>query len=150
MLGESPAKSLQLDSFSEELYSDDLAGQSIEALIPDYGILDQITYKYPVSDAYFAYASRDCIRKCTFCGVPKLEGDQRDTKSLTALVKGIDELYGERKDLTQMDNNVVASPRFQEELAALEQLTDAAKTSLIEAERRLLDKMSLDYAPEVV
>lgn len=122
LLGEAPAKSLQLDSFSEELYSDDFTGSAIEDLVPDYSILDQIDYKYPVSDAYFAYASRGCIRKCTFCGVPKLEGDQRDTESLTALVKSIDQLYGEKKDLTLMDNNVVASPTFRELIAEIRDL----------------------------
>jgi hypothetical protein len=122
LLGEAPATSLQLDSFSEELYSDDLTGTPIEDLIPDYGILEQISYQYPVSDAYFAYASRGCIRKCTFCGVPKLEGDQRDTESLTGVVRGIEELYGPKKDLTLMDNNVVASPRFGELIAEIRDL----------------------------
>jgi len=78
LLKEAPAVSLQLDAFQEELYSDDTSGAPIEGLIPNYSILDQITYKYPVHDAYFAYASRGCVRKCSFCGVPKLEGDQYD------------------------------------------------------------------------
>ncbi len=112
LLGEAPAISLQLDDFSEELYSDDRSGAPIEDLTPDYGILDQITYQYPVTDAYFAYASRGCIRKCSFCGVPKLEGPQRDIAPITALVRNIDELYGAKKDLILMDNNVVAAPRF--------------------------------------
>src|SRR5262249_45928759 len=93
LLDRAPAISLQLDEFSEELYADDVIGTAIEDLIPDYGILDQVSYKYPVYDAYFAYASRGCIRKCTFCGVPKLEGDQRDTDSLAAIVNTIDTLY---------------------------------------------------------
>ena len=84
LLSAPPSVSLQLDDFSEELYSDDHAGRAIEDLIPDYSILDQIPYKYPVRDAYFTYASRGCIRKCSFCGVPKLEGDQRDTESIAA------------------------------------------------------------------
>src|SRR3546814_11062181 len=72
----------------------------IEDLIPDYAILDQIEYVYPVKDAYFAYASRGCIRKCHFCGVPKLEGAQRDAASLTHYVNGIRERHGEKRDLT--------------------------------------------------
>ena len=110
----SPSKALQLDEYSEELYSDDHNGQAIEDLIPDYSILDQIEYKYPVRDAYFAYASRGCIRKCTFCGVPKLEGGQRDAESITSVVRNIEARYGPKKDLILMDNNVVASPRFHE------------------------------------
>ena len=122
LLTEPPAVSLQLDDYSEELYSEDRHGPAIEDLTPDYSILEQIDYKYPVRDAYFAYASRGCIRKCSFCGVPKLEGAQRDTESLTAVVRGIDELYGVKKDLVLMDNNVVASPRFRELIAEIRDL----------------------------
>src|SRR6266571_7394300 len=122
LLDKSPAESLQLDDFAGELYADDRLGRPIEDLIPDYGILSQIEYRYPVHDAYFTYASRGCIRKCSFCGVPKLEGDQRDTESISAVVKGIEELYGPKKDLILMDNNVVASPRFKEIVAEIRDL----------------------------
>lgn len=122
LLDQAPAVSLKLDSFSEELYSDDLTGGAIEDLIPDYSILDQVSYRYPVHDAYFVYASRGCIRTCSFCGVPKLEGKQRDTDSITAIVRGIDELYGPKKDLVLMDNNIVASPRFHEIVAEIRDL----------------------------
>ncbi len=122
LLSEPPAVALQLDDFAEELYSDDIFGIPIEDLIPDYSILDQIAYRYPVSDAYFAYASRGCIRKCSFCGVPKLEGDQRDAPPLSRLVRGVEELYGPKKDLTLMDNNIVAAPRFKEIIAEIRDL----------------------------
>ncbi|MBY2941834.1 radical SAM protein [Rhizobium laguerreae] len=122
LLSDAPAVSLQLDEFAEELYSDDTSGRPIEDLVPDYGILSQIDYRYPVRDAYFAYTSRGCIRKCHFCGVPKLEGMQRDTESLTDLVRSIDEHYGPKKDLILMDNNVVASPRFKEIIAEIRDL----------------------------
>ena len=114
LLTQAPAQALQLDSFSGELYSDDIDGPSIEDEIPDYSILDQIDYKYPVRDGYFVYASRGCIRTCGFCGVPKLEGPQRDTKSLSGIVREIERRHGPKKDLILMDNNVVASPRFSE------------------------------------
>lgn len=122
LLTGAPSKALKLDEYSEELYSDDHKGPAIEDLIPDYSILDQIEYQYPVRDAYFAYASRGCIRKCTFCGVPKLEGDQRDTESITSLVRNIEARYGPKKDLILMDNNVVASPRFREIIAEIRDL----------------------------
>jgi hypothetical protein len=122
LLGQPPAIALQLDDFAEELYSDDVFGTPIEDLIPDYSILDQISYRYPVNDAYFAYASRGCIRKCSFCGVPKLEGEQRDMAPLSLLVRGVEELYGAKKDLTLMDNNIVASPRFKEIIAEIRDL----------------------------
>src|SRR5829696_1590764 len=122
LLAAPPATALMLDDFSGELYSDDRSGTPIEDLIPDYSILDQINYRYPVHDAYFAYASRGCIRTCKFCGVPKLEGAQRDTESITALVQGVERLYGPKKDLTLMDNNVVASPRFKQIIAEIRDL----------------------------
>ncbi|HEV7512726.1 MAG TPA: hypothetical protein VGO27_13605 [Candidatus Acidoferrum sp.] len=122
LMNKAPAVSLELDSLQEELYSEDITGESIEDRIPDYSILNQIAYKYPVEDAYFAYASRGCVRKCSFCGVPKLEGDLYDTPSLTTIVRGIEKLHGPKKDLILMDNNVVASPRFKEIIAEIREL----------------------------
>lgn len=119
LLSAPPAIALQLDEFSEELYSDDTEGGAIEDLIPDYSILSQVSYKYPVHDAYFAYTSRGCIRKCHFCGVPTLEGTLRDTRSLSHVVRAIDEMYGPKKDLILMDNNVVASKNFKEIIAEI-------------------------------
>ena len=122
LLSDPPAIALQLDDFAEELYSDDRTGMPIEDLIPNYSILDQIEYIYPVHDAYFAYASRGCVRKCHFCGVPTLEGDQRDVTSITSIVRGITDRHGEKKDLTLMDNNFTASPNFKEIIAEIRDL----------------------------
>ena len=112
LLGQAPAHALDLDPFEDELYADDVTGTPIEDLVPDYSILEHIDYTYPVHDAYFTYASRGCVRKCAFCGVPKLEGTQRDTQSLGTVVEGISTLYGAKRDLILMDNNVVASANF--------------------------------------
>jgi len=117
-----PATALELDEFDGDFYADDLSGTPIEDLVPDYSILDHIEYKYPVRDAYFAYASRGCIRKCHFCGVPKLEGGQRDATPLTQFVQSVDQLYGPKRDLILMDNNVVASTRFKEIIAEIRDL----------------------------
>lgn len=122
LLDKPPAQALQLNTFDGDFYADDFDGVPIEDLIPDYSILDQISYQYPVRDAYFAYASRGCIRKCHFCGVPKLEGPQRDAASLTQFVRSIDAMYGSRRDLILMDNNVVASVRFKEIIAEIRDL----------------------------
>ena len=94
----------------------------IEELVPDYGILDQINYAYPVHDAYFGYASRGCIRKCAFCGVPKLEGGQREMPPLAKLINGVNKLYGPKKDLILMDNNITASARYREVIAEIRDL----------------------------
>lgn len=133
LLSEAPAVALELDEFEEELYADDRNGTPIEDLIPDYSIIEQISeyYQYPVHDAYFAYASRGCVRKCHFCGVPKLEGAQRDGQSITELVKAVDERYGPRRDLMLMDNNVAASANYRNIIAEIRDLgfTPGAKLS---------------------
>ncbi|HEX8212884.1 MAG TPA: hypothetical protein VF584_22100 [Longimicrobium sp.] len=122
LLDQAPAISLQLDDFAGEFYSDDIDGRSMDDHVPDYSILDQIEYKYPVRDAYFAYASRGCIRKCSFCGVPKLEGDLRETESISYIVRSVEERYGAKKDLVLMDNNVVAAAKFREIIAEIRDL----------------------------
>lgn len=145
LLSTAPANSLKLDDFSEELYSDDINGVPIEDLVPDYSILSQIDYVYPVRDAYFAYTSRGCIRKCGFCGVPKLEGTQRDTESLTGLVRAIDEYYGVKKDLILMDNNVVASARFKEIIAEIRDLGFLPGAKIRRAQERVPVQRRVDF-----
>ena len=114
-----PASSLQLSAAEGDFGAEDLLGTPIEELVPNYSILNQIEYVYPVLDAYFGYASRGCVRKCSFCGVPALEGAQRDMPPLAVLVKGIKEHHGEKKDLVLMDNNITASSRYQEVIAEI-------------------------------
>ncbi len=120
LLSKSPAKSLQLGR--GDFYSRDTKSTPIEDLVPDYSILDQVDYDYPVRDAYFAYASRGCVRTCRFCGVPKLEGAQRDMPSISGVVDGIAKQYGEKKDLVLMDNNFTASQNFRELVAEIQDL----------------------------
>lgn len=145
LLSEAPAKALQLDDFSEELYSDDNDGTPIEDLVPDYSILKQINYSYPVRDAYFAYASRGCIRKCHFCGVPKLEGQQRDAQSITSVVRSVEKLYGPKKDLLLMDNNVVASARFKEIIAEIRDLGFIPGAKLKREGERIASSRRVDF-----
>ena len=119
LLDQSPAFSLQLSAVDGDFGSQDITGTPIEELVPDYAILEDVAYDYPVRDAYFGYASRGCVRKCKFCGVPKLEGSQREMPPITNLVTGIEEQSGPKKDLILMDNNVVASSRYQEVIAEI-------------------------------
>lgn len=117
-----PAQALQLSDTDGDFGADDLAGAPIEERIPDYSILEHTDYVYPVRDAYFGYASRGCIRKCHFCGVPKLEGAQKEMPPLTQLVEGVSSRYGEKKDLILMDNNITASSRYKEVMAEIRDL----------------------------
>ena len=122
LLDQPPALSLLLSAEDGDFGAKDIAGTPIEELVPDYSILDDVDYDYPVRDAYFGYASRGCVRKCKFCGVPKLEGGQREMPPITSLVVGIEERSGPKKDLILMDNNVVASSRYQEVVAEIRDL----------------------------
>ena len=117
-----PATALQLSPTDCDFGADDLYANPIEERTPDYEILSDIRYTYPVRDAYFGYASRGCVRKCKFCGVPKLEGAQREMPPLTELVNGIDAAHGVKKDLVLMDNNITASARYREVIAEIRDL----------------------------
>lgn len=88
--------------------------QIIDELPLDYSILDEIDYKYPMSNAFYGYMSRGCIRHCAFCAVPTLEPVYTPYISLTERINGIRERYGDQKDLLLMDNNVLASERFED------------------------------------
>ena len=144
LLDGSPALALKLSIEDCDFGADDLNGTPIDELVPDYSILDHIDYAYPVHDAYFGYASRGCVRSCAFCGVPKLEGAQREMPPLTSLVNGVNEAYGPKKDLVLMDNNVTASARYREVIAEIRDLgfTPGAK---FEREGRQPVKRRVDF-----
>ena len=117
-----PASALQLLAEDFEFGAEDLTGTPIEELVPDYSILDQVTYRYPVNDAYFGYASRGCVRSCSFCGVPTLEGAQREMPPISGLINGVRARHGEKKDLVLMDNNIAASARYKEVIAEIKDM----------------------------
>ena len=76
------------------LYSSKLLGYDdkicIDSLTPDYKILDEIEYKYPAGDNYFAYTTRGCPNKCKFCAVPLLEPIFKTTNNISRLLKNSD------------------------------------------------------------
>lgn len=86
----------------------------IDTMPLDYSILDEIDYKYPASDAYFAYMTRGCTNKCKFCAVPILEPDYQKYIHLKRQLDIAKEKFGEQRDLLLLDNNVLASPCFDE------------------------------------
>jgi hypothetical protein len=146
LLDQAPSNALDLNADDGDFYADDTDGTPIEDLIPDYDILDQIShmYIYPVRDAYFAYASRGCIRKCHFCGVPKLEGAQRDATPLTKFVHDVDAVYGQQRDMILMDNNVVASTRFKEIIAEIRDLGFTPGAKLKRGNRSVLRRVDFN------
>lgn len=85
----------------------------------DYSILDEIEYKYPMSNAYYGYMTRGCIRHCPFCAVPTLEPQYNGYIPIIDKIKFTAELYGDQKDLLLMDNNVLASENLAEIIAEI-------------------------------
>lgn len=86
----------------------------IDNLPLDYSILDEIDYKYEMSNAFYGATTKGCIRHCGFCAVSKLQPEYIDRIPLKENVEKVTSVYGAQKDLILMDNNVMASKRFDE------------------------------------
>lgn len=86
----------------------------IDTLPPDYSILDEIDYRYPAADVHMTYTTRGCIRKCTFCAVSKLEPEYKDHVPILDQLKQTEKIFGAKRNLLLMDNNVLASAKFDE------------------------------------
>ena len=85
----------------------------IDQLPLDYSILDEISYVYPVRNAYFGYMTRGCINRCSFCAVPRLEpGKACQFISIQGQIEQTIKRFGPQKDLLLLDNNVFASRSF--------------------------------------
>jgi hypothetical protein len=81
----------------------------IDNLPLDYSILDEIEYKYTMSNAFYGYTTRGCIRKCDFCAVPILEPVYNPYIPLKERIELVRVTCGDQKDLLLMDNNILAS-----------------------------------------
>lgn len=84
----------------------------IDHLPLDYSILNEIDYTYPENEGYYAYMTRGCINKCTFCAVPKIEPKFNCFIGIKEQIEYINKRYGPKKNLLLLDNNVLASSRF--------------------------------------
>lgn len=82
-------------------------GINVDELPLDYDILEQVDYKYPAGDNYFAYTTRGCPNHCSFCAVPILEPQFRVTNNIIDQIRTIDEKYGPKQHLLLLDNNVL-------------------------------------------
>lgn len=80
---------------------------NIDELPLDYDILEQIAYKYPAGDNYFAYTTRGCPNHCSFCAVPILEPYFHVTNNIIDQIRIIDNKYGPKQHLLLLDNNVL-------------------------------------------
>lgn len=86
----------------------------VDSLPLDYSILNEIDYEYPASNAYYGYMTRGCVNKCKFCVVPLLEPTYINHIPLKESIIDSSNKYGEKKDLLLLDNNILASNKFNE------------------------------------
>ena len=84
----------------------------IDALPLDHSILDEVDYRYPEVDAYYAYSTRGCVNHCPFCVVPILEPQYQEYISLRRRIDFTRDKFGEQRNLLLLDNNVFASKKF--------------------------------------
>ncbi len=80
---------------------------NVDELPLDYDILEEVEYKYPAGDNYFAYTTRGCPNHCSFCAVPILEPNFRVTNNIIDQIETIDKKYGPKQHLLLLDNNVL-------------------------------------------
>lgn len=90
----------------------------VNIMIPDYSIVDlekneYLDYEYEVKNAYITSATKGCIRKCEFCAVKTLEPQYCSFIDIKKEIRQINELYGEKRNLMLLDNNILASPSLE-------------------------------------
>lgn len=86
----------------------------IDELPLDYSILNETSYVYPEKDCYYAYMTRGCINNCPFCCVTQLEPEFKCYVSIKDQLEYVAKNFGEKRNLLLLDNNVLASERFDE------------------------------------
>lgn len=96
--------------------------EEVDTLPLDYGILNDVDYKYPAHDAYFTYMTRGCGMRCQFCAVQTLEPKYIPYLSIRENIERIDSEFGPKKDLLLMDNNVLISPCFDKIIDEIKEL----------------------------
>lgn len=87
---------------------------NIDCMPLDYDILDDISYNYPMNDNYFIHTTRGCPRSCVFCAVKFIEPEYITTNNIIEQVSRVDEVYGPKRNLLIMDNNILFSHKIDE------------------------------------
>jgi len=88
---------------------------NIDGLPPDYTILKDVenqNFCYQNTDAYLGYTTRGCVWKCEFCAVKQFEPTYTPYIDIKKMIESVNVKFGERQNLLLMDNNVLASPKF--------------------------------------
>lgn len=87
----------------------------IDELPPDYEIIKQVenvNFSYENTNAYLGYTTRGCVWKCEFCAVKQFEPSYVPYIDIRKMIREVKDKFGEKQNLLLMDNNVLASPKF--------------------------------------
>lgn len=89
----------------------------VDRITPDYDIVDStkniyLKKDYKVNNSYIASTTKGCIRKCKFCAVKTLEPNYCPYIDIKDQIKSINNMYGEKRHLMLMDNNILASDKL--------------------------------------
>jgi len=122
----------------------------IDHLPLDYSILNEISYVYPENNGYYAYMTRGCVNRCPFCAVPQLEPQYNCFVSIKEQIKYISETFGEKRNLLLLDNNVLASKRFDDIIDEIKECGFYAGATYVEPNKYLvliwdLRKLNINY-----
>jgi len=104
----------------------------IDNLPLDYSILNEIDYVYPENNGYYGYMTRGCINRCPFCVVPIIEPEYNCFISMRKQIEYVRENFGEKRNLLLLDNNVLASDKFNEIIDEIKASGFDKKTKFIE------------------
>lgn len=122
----------------------------IDTLPLDYSILNEIDYKYPENEGYYAYMTRGCVNRCSFCAVPQLEPIFNGFISIKEQIKYISDKFGEKRNLLLLDNNVLASEYFDDIIDEIKECGFYAGATYVEPNKydviiKDLKKLSINY-----
>lgn len=116
---------------------------NIDELPPDYEILGQVendNFRYVYTDAYIGYTTRGCVRRCEFCAVNIFEPEFIPYVDIKGTVQDVDRISGEKQNLILMDNNVLASPKFNQIIDDIKSLGFVKRATFgITKKKRIVD-----------
>ncbi|NLH47247.1 MAG: hypothetical protein GX444_01445 [Myxococcales bacterium] len=93
---------------------------NVDTLVPAYDLLDPDLYA--VGETIYAYTTRGCIRRCSWCAVRNIEPRFEPYVDIKPMVAALRAHLGDPPRLLVMDNNVLASPDLARIVADLEAL----------------------------
>lgn len=131
------------------IFHDKPLSHLIDDLPLDYSILEEIDYRYPAADAFFAHTTRGCPNKCAFCAVPVIEPDYQSYRPLKGKLDYERSMFGDHPNLLLLDNNVFASERFKEIIQEIKDcgFTPGAKISRSDELAICADRVKDGYNP---